>query len=283
MNNDEFYIGWMQQAPKGFAVWIKKYVFALLPITIALGVSVALAQKKFGSGNFEFGTLTTVTGVYSHSPVPNIKVFDGKDFWGNKNYITIPLIGFGKHGADGVIADLENETNIAFEGKELALKGTLLYNDGKLLMQIDANDKPLVMVNEPAGKVPETLQENIGIIDIKGEIVDPKCFFGVMKPGEGKPHKDCAIRCILGGIPPVLKVTNDEGIQHYYLMVGEHGEKMNDAVRDYVATPVTLHAKAVAYGDWIVLYVQPGGLQHYSYMREHYSNNIAMCGKRCVE
>ena len=47
------------------------------------------------------------------------------------------------------------------------------------------------------------------MMDVKGEIVDPKCFFGVMKPGEGKPHKDCAIRCILGGIPPVLKVTDE--------------------------------------------------------------------------
>ena len=178
---------------------------------------------------------------------------------------------------DGVIADLAKEKNISLEGKEITLKGTLLYNDGKLLMQIDANDKPLLAVSD--NKTNETFDapKEMGMLDVKGEIVDPKCFFGVMKPGEGKPHKDCAIRCILGGIPPVLKVTNDEGKQNYYLIVGGHGEKMNEAVQDYVASQVSIHAKAVAYGDWIVLYVQQNGLQHYSYIREHYSNSIIAC------
>jgi hypothetical protein len=97
---------------------------------------------------------------------------------------------------------------------------------------------------------------------VKGEIVDPKCFFGVMKPGEGKPHKDCAIRCILGGMPPVLKVMDNEGKQNYYLIVGPHGEKMNEAVRNYVAIPVTIHANAVQYDDWTVLYVQNNGIKN---------------------
>lgn len=277
MRKDEFYIGWMQQAPKNFASWIKKYLFVLLTIIIPLSVLLALSQKKFGTGNFEFGTLTEVKGIYFNEPVPNIKIVNGKDIWGNENYITVPLIGFGKYGADGVIADLEKEKNISLEGKEITLKGTLLYNDGKLLMQIDANDKPLLTVSD--NKTNETFDasKEMGMLDVTGEIVDPKCFFGVMKPGEGKPHKDCAIRCILGGIPPVLKVTDDEGKQNYYLIVGGHGEKMNEAVQDYVASQVSIHAKAVAYGDWIVLYVQQNGLQHYSYIREHYSNSIIAC------
>ena len=283
MDNDEFYIGWMQQAPKSFASWVKKYLFVLLPIIIVLGVLLALSQKQFGTGNFEFGTLTEVKGIYFNAPFPNIKVVDGKDIWGNENYITVPLIGFGKHGADAVIADLEKEKNISFEGKEIILKGTLLYNDGKLLMQIDANDNPLLNVSGNKSNTDFVQTKDLGTLDVKGEIVDPKCFFGVMKPGEGKPHKDCAIRCILGGIPPVLKVTDNEGKQNYYFIVGEHGEKMNEAVQDYVATQVNIHAKAIEYGDWIVLYVQQNGLQHYSYISEHYENEIAMCGKNCVK
>lgn len=277
MNNDEFYIGWMQRAPKSFSVWIKKSLLLLLALIIVLGVLLALAQKQFGTGNFEFGTLTEVKGIYFNEPVPSIKVVNGKDIWGNENYITVPLIGFGKHGADGVIADLEKEKNISVEGKAITLKGTLLYNDGKLLMQIDANDKPLLEVNNDKSNVQFDAPKEIGMLDVKGEIVDPKCFFGVMKPCEGKPHKDCAIRCILGGIPPVLKVTNTEGNQNYYLIVGEHGEKMNEAVQDYVASPVALHAKAVKCGDWVVLYVQQNGLQHYSYIREHYNNSVIAC------
>src|SRR3954466_9352731 len=102
MKNDEFYIGWMGNAPHSFANTIKKYLLVLLPIVIVLGVLLALSQKKFDTGNFEFGTLTDVKGIYSSTPVPNLKVANGKDIWGNENYVIVPVIGYGKHGAEGV-------------------------------------------------------------------------------------------------------------------------------------------------------------------------------------
>jgi len=280
----EFYIGWMEKAPVTFSKHIKKVLLLLVVVVFAAAILLAVSQKKFSSANFEFGTLTEVKGVYYEQPVPCIKVVNGKDIFGTSSYITIPLLGFGKMGAAGVISAAKKEKNTSFNQREMTLKGTLLYNDGKLLMQVDTNDKPLTAVSD--NKKDTLLFEQpkeIGMLDIKGEIVDPKCFFGVMKPGEGKPHKDCAIRCILGGIPPVLKVTNDEGKQNYYLIVGAHGEKMNEAVQDYVASQVTIHAKAVEYGDWIVLYVPRNGLQYYSYIGEHYKNDIAMCGNSSMK
>ena len=282
MKNDEFYIGWMEKAPKTFASTLKKYVLILLPVIIVLGVLLALSQKKFDTSNFEFGKLTEVKGVYFNTPVPNLKVINGKDIWGNENYITVPLIGYGKHGADGIMYELQHEQNTSFVGKEIILKGTLLYNDGKLLMQVDGNDKPFVKIsNSNIDKKDLPVSTQLGVIDVKGEIVDPKCFFGVMKPGEGKPHKDCAIRCILGGMPPVLKVTGENGNQNYYLIVGAHGEKMNEAVQDYVATPVNVHAKAVKYDDWIVLYVNPQNnikeISQSAFVQRHAVIACAMC------
>src|SRR5215468_10240813 len=100
MKTDEFYIGWMSKAPETFASTIKKYLLVLLPVIIALGGLLALSQKKFDTGNFEFGKLTELKGVYFNSPVPNLKVVNGRDIWGNVNYITVPLIGYGKHGAE---------------------------------------------------------------------------------------------------------------------------------------------------------------------------------------
>src|SRR6266498_1019463 len=227
MKNDEFYIGWMGKAPRGFSRWIKRYLLVLLPIVIVLGVLLALSQKKFDTGNFEFGTLTEVKGIYSNTPVPSLKVVNGKDILGNENYITVPLIGYGKHGADGIIADLEKEKNANLQGKEVILKGTLLYNDGKLLMQIDANDKPLLNVTTSSNENASTKIKDLGIIDVKGEI-------------------------------------------------------MNKAVKDFVASPVELHAKAVVYDDWVVLYVNAeNGLQHYSYINDHYGNMYASCSVAC--
>jgi len=256
MANNEFYIGWMGNAPKSFVVVIKRYVLLLMPIVFILAVVIALSQKKFASGNFEFGTLTDVKGVYFKSPVPNLKVVNGKDILGNLSYITIPLIGYGKFGADGIMNDIEKEKHVSLDSKMITLKGTLLYNDGKILMQVGGGDNPINNIKEAATDTNKLVQhKDLGSITVKGEIVDPKCFFGVMKPGEGKPHKDCAIRCILGGIPPVLHVMDKNGTDNYYLIVGASGEKMNKAVQDYVAAPVEIHAKAVQYNDWIVLYV----------------------------
>jgi hypothetical protein len=265
MNKNEFYIGWMKDAPNNIGAFIKKYILVLLPIVIILGVLLALAQKKFGKGTFEFGTLTEVRGVYFAKPIPNLKVMNGKDIWGNASYITIPLIGYGKFGVDGVINDIERQQHVVLDGKAVTIKGTLLYNDGKILMQVDGNDQPVNNIAVAGAEKSELLaSKDAGTVQLKGEIVDPKCFFGVMKPGEGKPHKDCAIRCILGGIPPVLRVNNTDGTINYYFIVGTNGERMNKAVQPYVAAPVEVKAKAVQYNDWTVLYVGNNGITELS-------------------
>ncbi len=283
MKNNEFYIGWIANAPASFARFIKRYILALVLLMTALAALLALSQKKFATGNFEFGKLTEVKGFYFNSPVPCIKLINGKDIWGNVSCITIILIGYGKHGADGIINDVEKEKNISLDEKEVTLKGTLLYNDGKTLLQIDKNDDPVVSVSPAVvslGWSPH--KKYLGVQHVKGEIVDAKCFFGVMKPGEGKTHQDCAIRCMLGGMPPVLVVRNEKNEANYYLVVGSSGEKMNEAMKDFVGMPVAINAKAVQYDDWIVLYVDPAnGIQQYSYLQDHYKNSVLSCSTAC--
>lgn len=257
MNNSEFYIGWMPKAPGRFANHIKKVVLCLAAFVITISFVLALSQKKFGTGNFEFGSITEIKGILSKTPVPNLKIVSGKDIWGNPNYITAILVGYGKHGADGIINDLESENGTSLDKKEITLKGTLLYNDGKVIVQIAAQDKPLLHIGGSitSGNLAAHAKD-LGNQNVKGEIIDPKCYFGVMKPGEGKPHRDCAIRCILGGIPPFMHVVNNKGQSNYYLIVGPNGEKMNEAVQSYVAEPIELKARLEQYDDWIVMYVQ---------------------------
>jgi len=281
MRNDEFFIGWMPKAPGTFAGLIKRVLIFLVFAVAAAGIILALSQKKFGTGNFEFGRLTQVSGIYFNGPIPFLKTINGKDIFGRPSFITIPLIGYGKFGAEGAIAAIEKQKNISLDKKEVTMKGTLLYNDGKLLMQIDANDSFLVQVKNEINKIDLPESTDMGEQTIRGEIVDPKCFFGVMKPGEGKPHKDCAVRCILGGIPPVLKVTEDAGRQNYYLLVGPNGEKMNEAVKDFVAEPVTIKAKVARQDDWIILYITDKGIERYSYLQERFGNEITSCTVAC--
>ena len=282
MNNSEFYIGWQNKAPASFSRHIKKVIVilgCLLAITVVL---LSLQQRKFSTASFEFGQLTQLKGIYQNQPVPSIKVITKKDAFGNSTFITIPLVGYGKFGAEGTIAALEKERNLSLDKKEITIKGTLLFSDGKTLLQIDKNDDPLVSVSTSTSH--ENVISNIedlGAVELTGEILDPKCYFGVMKPGYGKPHRDCAIRCIAGGMSPVFCVRNEKGQANYYLLLGANGEKINEQLQDYIADPVFLKAKAVQYDDWIVLYVdgknnikRTGGLSWYK-------TNNASCGVSC--
>ena len=142
-----FYIGWMSTAPKLFSRFIRKYLLIILPLIILLAGILALSQKKFGTGNFEFGQLTELTGIYFSDPVPCIKVINGKDIWGNLSYLTIPLVGYGKHGAVGIMSDIETDKNISLNQKTVTLKGTLLYNDGKTILQVNKNDSPVTHIS----------------------------------------------------------------------------------------------------------------------------------------
>lgn len=283
--NGAFYIGWMAGAPKSFVRFIRKYLLAVLLLVILLAGILALSQKKFGTGNFEFGQLTEVTGIYFSKPVACIKVINGKDIWGNLSYLTIPLVGYGKHGAVGMMADIETERNISLNQKQLTLKGTLLYNDGKTILQVNKNDSPVIRISS-AIVASELLpvKKELGIYNVKGEIIDPKCYFGVMKPGEGKVHRDCAIRCILGGIPPMLAVKNDQGESNYLIIVGPNGEPMNQAVQDYVAEPVEIYARLVQYDDWIVAYVsKKEDIKRFSYLQSRFGNSVQDCAANCTK
>ena len=284
MNNPEFYIGWMPEAPSSFAKHVKRILLILFPVAVIVGLVLASFQKRFSTSSFEFGILTEVKGIYINNPLPMLKVVAGKDIWGNASYITIPLVGYGKHGAATAIMELEKEKNTAFNNKELTLKGTLLYSDGKTLLQINKDENPVMNIGATADNSLLPVKKDLGIQTIKGEIIDPKCYFGVMKPGEGKVHRDCAIRCILGGIPPVLKVMNAKGEKNYYFIVGPNGEPMNEAVQDYVAEPVAIEARVVQQDDWIILYVTDKKINRISGISLYRSSTeIASCVDGCMK
>ena len=281
MEKNEFYIGWMPAAPDGFAKHIRKVVAMLVILVLCAGIILSLQQKKFSTSNFEFGQLTEIKGIYQQFPVPSIKVMTVNDALGRTSYITLPLVGYGKFGAEGVIAVLEKEKNTRLDHKEVTLKGTLLYSDGKTLLQIDENDEPLVNVSEASTKKISPVVKDLGTVQLTGELLDPKCYFGVMKPGHGKPHRDCATRCIAGGISPVFGVRNEKGETGYYLVLDAEGKKMNDDLKDHIAEPVSLKAKAVQYDDWTILYVhkesiiRTGGL---SWFKPH--DETIACGPK---
>jgi hypothetical protein len=284
MNKEDFYIGWQHAAPAGFVKHIKKVLIALLLMILSLAVVLGLNQKKFDTGNFEFGKITEVKGIYSNNPIPLLKIPGEKDLSGNYSTITIPLIGFGKFGAQTVMENLEKKAGISLLDKEIVLKGTLLYNDGKLLMQVEEKDNYNLKLNNKSIPERRHIQEDSVSTELKGEIVDPKCFFGVMKPGEGKVHKDCAIRCILGGIPPVLRVRDQYGNSSYYIIAGKDGKPINKQLKSFIGEPVSVAARVVIQDDWKILLTEPANIRYISRRELVYSGSQTIsCTDYCKQ
>lgn len=255
MNKEtEFYIGWMNKTPQKLGKQLGKIMIVVVSMVFIIAVVISTQQKKFSTASFEFGQTTAITGIYQEFPVPSLFINTGNDLTEKASGQTIVLVGYGKMGAVGVMKDLQKINGISFVNRRITLKGTLLYSDGKTLLQVDSNDAPVVKIEKEVISTFKHRVEELGTITISGEILDPKCYFGVMKPGLGKTHLDCAVRCIEGGMPPVFYVQDQFGGTDYYLLLGRNGEKVNHEVKNLIGQPVSISAKAVRYDDWVLLY-----------------------------
>ena len=120
---------------------------------------------------------------------------------------------------------------------------------------------------EPGSIVPENdlpssqeVTRDLGSVTLIGEIVDSKCYLGVMNPGQGKVHRDCAARCISGGIPPIF-VTADGRDQ--MLLVGLDGRAVGrDGLREFIAEPIQVRGELLQRGSSRLLKIDPGALRH---------------------
>ncbi len=79
----------------------------------------------------------------------------------------------------------------------------------------------------PRGETRTTfpIHRDLGEFTLQGEIVDRKYFLGVMDPGEGKVHRDCAVRCISGGIPQALVTSDLDASSKFLLLTDEMGNR----------------------------------------------------------
>lgn len=250
---DDFYIGWQDKSPKSYAKTTQLFIGLLLVVVPLTAFLLVKYQKDFSTSNFEFGKTTEIEGILIKKPIPMLRLEAGITADGKPTYQNILLVAFGKRGAKGDIMAMESQKG-DLEGQLVRLKGTLIYGDGKTLLELSEGKDALLEVKKKDKIVPP-IEEKYGVKTLEGEIIDPKCYFGVMKPGEGKIHKSCAIRCISGGIPPVLKMKDADGNHNYALLLGSNGETINDKVLDYVASPIEISGELSKIDDWLLLKV----------------------------
>jgi len=246
--NEEFYIGWEAKAAPGIGKAVRRAVLALLILALIVPVALAVSQRMIGVSVFEWGTLKNFSGILQTQPYPRLLVPRPGNTGGLLPYSSYYLVAPLKFGIDpAALAPLD--------GKAVTLKGTLIYRGEQTM--IEALPDSLRAAEKPPTAPPLPPFVPLGSQTLVGEIVDSKCFLGVMNPGQLAPHRACAVRCISGGIPPVLVVRQKDGPAIYLLLVSAEGKPVNQQVLGLVAEPVEITGEVERQGELLILRADP--------------------------
>jgi len=246
--NDEFYIGWEKKAAPGIGKVVRKAVIGLLVLAVLVPVVLAISQRAIGVSVFEWGTVKKFSGVLKFKPYPHLLVPRPGAAGMQTGFSTYYLVAPFKFGLDG-------QKLSALDGKAVSLQGTLIYRGNQTMVEALADSINADDTQSPLLSGTETIR--LGRQTLIGEIVDSKCFLGVMNPGQLAPHRACAIRCISGGVPPVLLVRQKDGPALYLLLVSADGKPVNQQVLDLVAQPVQITGEVERQGDLLILRADP--------------------------
>ncbi len=244
---DELYVGYLDETPPGVARFTRRAVIGLLLLAAALGAGLALLLERFDEGVFEYGTVRDYEGELFVDPHPRLLTADGPA----QGYL---LVGVGKHGLD------LNEPGTPEPSDEIQLSGTLIRNPEAAMLEVHSLELPEgwtsagpsaesvspgdlgTGASAPIPADAQTRDTDVRVVSrghtFVGEIVDTKCYLGAMKPGRGKPHRDCASLCIRGGIPAALLVRTENGERELVHLVDFAGQPLGRELLDWVGQPV---------------------------------------------
>lgn len=235
---DEFYIGYVPVTPPRMAKQMRRVSIALLLLVVLVALGIIGGLQKLPFSLFEFGQEREFTGIIKALPYPTLLVREGDSL------SSFLLVAAGKHGADVH----------SFDGKNVKLKGTRIWREGMTMIEIAADT---VQAADTVNSNPDWRNNNLGTFTLVGEIVDSKCYLGVMNPGHTKPHRECAALCIRGGIPPLFVARDEAGNKIALLLVSATNQAVQQEVLDFVAEPVKITGQVWREGEQLILRADP--------------------------
>lgn len=250
---DSFYVGYLEPKPET-ARRLQRLAAVLVVGAAVVATVLAMATGPFDRATYEYATEREWKGRLEATPYPVLiaetHAVAGSPFGA---YERFPLVAEGKHGADALIAGLDGAT-VRLKGRRIVRRDTTMLE--VVPGTIERLEPPLPVKGRP---VPASKIDDLGSQTFSGEIVDSKCFLGVMNPGRLEVHRACAIRCIAGGVPPMLFVRESNGLEAHLLLVDPNGLPLNNRVLGLVGRPVTVEGRLERRDDLYYLYAEKWG------------------------
>jgi hypothetical protein len=238
--SDDFYIGYLDDSPRDLARHTRWVVAALCAVVVISVAALAALQSPPEPGVFEFGVKRTFEGILLESPLPMLRASSSGG--SVTNYL---LVGAGKHGLPAFAR--------GHDGQRVRFDGTLIQKGSSVMVELnDAN--AFSVIGPAAADRSPSADEIIGSVLLKGELVDTKCYFGVMRPATGKVHRGCAVRCLSGGVPPGLLVRDADENGVVVLLIGIDGKPLQFDV-GWAARLVEAEGELSRQGDDLMLAV----------------------------
>jgi hypothetical protein len=246
---EPFFIGWADPPPEDRRFFLRLGL-GLVAGSAALGAGLAAVQRAPGPGNWDPDQVREWRGTVSAEPYAMLRSLD----LGGNTPRTALLSCLGKCGVAAQIG--------AMAGQPVVVTGSLIQRGRHSMIAVDEQG-PWLRRDErsaadPALAWPEAVP--LGEVNLSGEILDSKCWFGAMRPSEGKPHKSCASLCIRGGIPPAFFARGPAG-QAALMIMTVAGVAHGPGLLALVADPVQVTGRVFRRGDLLVLDAPLSGIR----------------------
>ncbi|MCM2269420.1 MAG: ferric reductase-like transmembrane domain-containing protein [Thermoanaerobaculia bacterium] len=246
-DREAFFVGYLP-LPRELRNFLTRSVVAVGLLFGAVAGIVASQQSPLGAGVYEYGVESQLEGVVRLEPVPSLwttRAAAGAAEPGAAEAVeppleVVPLVGAGKRGPPPAI--------VALAGRPVRARGSWIRRGPERLFEIVAAEAVAGGAASPA-----IAASALGGAELRGEIVDSKCFLGVMKPGEGKSHKACAVLCIEGGSPAALVARTATGETALFWLVGGDGRPLGRELLDVVGEPVAVAGELLRVGARAIL------------------------------